>query len=198
MAFDYDKIPVEQVVMANTGLPGTVLRLPGVYGPGDHRFFDHLKRMDDGRCAILLEENHSRWRWTRGYVDNVAAAVVLASIDNRAAGRIYNVGEPDAETEVELVRRIGHAAGWPGEVVVLTKNSMPDHLKTPYNFQHHLHADTSRIRIELGYLEPVSRDEAMRLTVEWERAHAPMQVDVNRFNYEAEDAALATRAEPKR
>jgi nucleoside-diphosphate-sugar epimerase len=198
MAFDYDKIPVEQVAMEAAGLPGTVLRLPAVYGPGDHRAFDHLKRMDDGRCAILLEEDHARWRWTRGYVDNVAAAIALAVVDDRATGRIYNVGEPDAWTEAEWVRTISQAAGWPGEVVVLPRESMPEHLKMPYNFNHHLHGDTSRIRRELGYAEHISRDEAMKRTVEWERACAPQQVDANRFNYAAEDAALAIRAEPKR
>ena len=198
MAFDYDKIPVEQVVMNTTRLPGTVLRLPAVYGPGDHRVFDHLNRMEDGRCAILLEQGHARWRWTRGYVDNVAAAITLAVVDDRAAGRIYNVGEPDAESEAEWVRSIGRAAGWPGEVVGLPKESMPDHLKTPYNFHHHLRADTSRIRRELGYAEHISCDEAMKRTVEWERRHPPPQVDASRFNYEAENAALATRAKPKR
>ena len=198
MAFDYDKIPVEQAMMSAVGFPGTVLRLPAVYGPGDHRAFDHLKRMDDGRHAILLEEDHARWRWTRGYVDNVAAAITLAILDDRATGRIYNLGEPDAWTEAEWVRSIIRAAGWPGEVVVLPRESMPEHLKMPYDFNHHLHGDTSRIRRDLGYAEHISRDEAMKRTVEWERARAPQQVDANRFNYAAEDAALAIRAEPKR
>ena len=38
-------------------LPGTVLRLPMVYGPGDgqHRLFEYLKRMDDRRPFILLD-----------------------------------------------------------------------------------------------------------------------------------------------
>src|SRR6185295_7181826 len=44
MAFEYDKIPVEQVVMSDPALPGTVLRFPAVYGPGDHRAFEYLKR----------------------------------------------------------------------------------------------------------------------------------------------------------
>jgi nucleoside-diphosphate-sugar epimerase len=37
---DYDKIPAERIVMNDRELPGTVLRLPMVYGPGDplHRF----------------------------------------------------------------------------------------------------------------------------------------------------------------
>src|ERR1039457_3175056 len=32
---DYDKIPAERIVMNDRELPGTVLRLPMVYGPGD-------------------------------------------------------------------------------------------------------------------------------------------------------------------
>ncbi len=33
--YSYDKIPVEQVVRGDPELPGTVLRLPMVHGPGD-------------------------------------------------------------------------------------------------------------------------------------------------------------------
>lgn len=32
---DYDKIPVERAVLGDPNLPGSVLRLPMVYGPGD-------------------------------------------------------------------------------------------------------------------------------------------------------------------
>jgi nucleoside-diphosphate-sugar epimerase len=190
LAFTYDKIPVERVAMSEPDLPGTVLRLPAVYGPSDHRAFEHLKRMEDGRPTILLEEKHSRWRWTRGYVDNVAAAIALAVTDERAAGRIYNVGEPEALTETEWVRSIARAAGWNGEVVTLPRESMPEHLSVPYHFDHHLDGDTNRIRDELAYAEHLSHEEAMKETVEWERAHPPERVDSSRFNYEAEDASL--------
>jgi nucleoside-diphosphate-sugar epimerase len=197
MAFNYDKIPVERVVMSDPDLPGTVLRLPAVYGPGDHRAFDYLKRMEDGRRAILLEECHAGWRWTRGYVDNIAAGIALAVTDDRAANRIYNVGEPDAFTEADWVRSIGIATGWRGEIVVLPKEAMPEHLAAPYNFEHHLGADTGRIRRELGYGEHITRDEAMKATIDWERAHPPDQVDAGRFNYAAEDAALEKLASPQ-
>lgn len=197
MAFGYDKIPVEKAVMSDPDLPGTVLRLPAVYGPGDHRAFDHLKRMEDGRPVILLEESHARWRWTRGYVDDIAAGIALAVTDDRAANRVYNVGEPGALTESEWVRSIGIAAGWQGEIVVLPKEAMPAHLAAPYNLEHHLNGDTTRIRHELGYDEAVSRDEAMKATVDWERSHPPAQVDASRFNYAAEDAALERLAESR-
>jgi nucleoside-diphosphate-sugar epimerase len=193
-AFSYDKIPVEKVVMSDPDLPGTVLRLSAVYGPGDHRAFDYLKRMEDKRKVILLEESQAGWRWTRGYVDNIAAGIALAVTDDRAVNRVYNVGEPDALTEAEWVRSIGIAAGWQGEIVVLPKASMPEHLAAPYNLKHHLKADTTRIRRELGYAEHITRDEAMKATVDWERAHPPDQVDAGRFNYAAEDAALGKLA----
>jgi nucleoside-diphosphate-sugar epimerase len=191
MAFNYDKIPVEDVVMSESGIPGTVLRLPAVYGPGDHRAFDYLKRMIDGRKTIILEENHARWLWTRGYVENVAAAIAVAVVDSRAAGRVYNAGEPDALTESDWVRRIGRAALWQGDVVAVPKEKVPQHLSMPYDFTHHLYGNTQRIRDELGYEEHVSFDDAMKRTVEWEREHPPEPVDPNRFDYAAEDAALA-------
>jgi nucleoside-diphosphate-sugar epimerase len=197
MAFNYDKIPVEKAVMSDPDLPGTVLRLPAVYGPGDHRAFDYLKRMEDGRRAILLEESHAGWRWTRGYVDNIAAGIALAVTDDRAANRIYNVGEPHALTEADWVRSIGIPAGWRGEIVVLPKEAMPEHLAAPYNFEHHLGADTGRIRRELGYGEHITRDEAIKATVDWERVHPPDQVDAGRFNYAAEDAAFEKLTSPQ-
>ena len=49
--------------------------------------------MADDRAVILLEERHAGWRWTRGFVGNVAAAVALAVMDRRSANRVYNVGD---------------------------------------------------------------------------------------------------------
>ena len=66
---DYDKIPVEEIILGDRQLPGTVLRLPMVYGPGDplHRFFPTLKRMDDQRPAILMQEDFATFIPPRGY-----------------------------------------------------------------------------------------------------------------------------------
>jgi nucleoside-diphosphate-sugar epimerase len=95
---EYDKILVERLVLNHPELSGTVLRLPAVYGPHDphHRMFRYLKRMLDGREAILLDEREASWRLTHGYVENVANAITLAVTDGRASGRVYNVGKPFA------------------------------------------------------------------------------------------------------
>jgi len=190
---DYEKILVERVVMSSPDIQGTVLRLPMVYGPGDyqHRLFVDLKRMDDGRPAILLAEDVSRWRWTRGYVEDVAAAIALATTDDRASGRVYNVGEADALTYAEWVEALGRAAGWPGRVVGLPRERLPAHLMPPGgDYAQDLVTDTTRIRDELGCAEVASRDEALRRAIDWERAHRP-KGKPEWFDYAAEDAALA-------
>src|SRR2546426_3546553 len=92
---EYDKIPVEREILGDRDLPGTVLRLPMVYGPGDplHRFHPIVKRIADGRLAIPLSADMAQWRATKGYMENVGAAIALAAVSDRAAARIYNVGE---------------------------------------------------------------------------------------------------------
>ena len=114
---DYEKILVERVIMSDPGLPGTVLRLPMIYGPHDyqHRVHQYLRRMDDGRPAIVVSDQMARWRWTRDYVENTAAAIALAITDDRAAGQIYNIGEMPALTLAEWIERIGLIAGWDGK-----------------------------------------------------------------------------------
>jgi nucleoside-diphosphate-sugar epimerase len=190
--YHYEKILVERVVLGQPDLPGTVLRLPCVYGPGDylHRTLEYLKRMDDGRSTILLGELRANWRWTRGYVENVAAAIALAATDARAAGQIYNVGEREAATEAEWVRRIGQAAGWTGDVRTASDERLPTHLRLPYDWTQNLVGDTSKLRQELGYKEPVSLGEALARTVAWQRACPPEGIDPKLFDYAAEDAVL--------
>ncbi|MDP9235840.1 MAG: NAD-dependent epimerase/dehydratase family protein [Chloroflexota bacterium] len=75
----YDKIPVEQAVMSDAELPGTVIRLPAVHGERDyqHRLFMELARMDASRPAILVQQDQMQWRWSRSYVGNCADAIAL-------------------------------------------------------------------------------------------------------------------------
>lgn len=190
---DYDKILVERVVMGNPELPGTVLRLPAVYGPGDfqHRMFAWLKRMDDKRPAILLDEKEAQWRWTHGYVENVADAIALAVTNERASGRIYNVGEPFTMTMAERIRKIGETVGWHGNIVLAPHDTLPQPLRWGINAEQHIVVDSSRIREELGYHEQIELDKAFRRTIDWERANPPAKIDPHDFDYAAEDTLLA-------
>jgi nucleoside-diphosphate-sugar epimerase len=188
---DYDKIPAERIVMNDPGLPGTVLRLPMIYGPGDrlHRFYAVVKRIADGRRHIIFAETLGAWHSPRGYVENVAAAIALAAIDDRAEGRIYNVCEEPSFSELDWARRIASAMRWEGEFVTLPVERTPQHLLRPGNAAQHWTASSTRIRHELGYEEPVALSEAIQRTIRWELTNPP-DVAVAQFDYAAEEAAL--------
>ncbi|MBV9301508.1 MAG: NAD-dependent epimerase/dehydratase family protein [Acidobacteriaceae bacterium] len=189
---EYDKIPVEQTVMGDPQLIGTVLRLPMVYGPGDplHRTFPYVKRMDDRRPAILIQEEAASWRAPRGYVENVAAAIARAAVSSRAEGRIYNIAEPEAFTEIEWVRKIAQSAGWCGEVVPVPRDVTPEHLRVSHNTEQHWVMSSARIREELDFQEPVEPAVALARTIAWERENPP-PIDPAQFDYAAEDSAIA-------
>ena len=187
----YDKVGVERAVAADSDLPATILRYPAVHGPGDpqHRLYGYVRRMDDGRPAILLEEAQAGWRWVRGYVEDVAHALVLAVESEGAAGRVYNVGAPDALSELEWARRIAESVGWDGTFVQASNDALPESLREEgIDFGQGYVVDTTRIRQELGFTEVVDERTALERTIAWERVNPPAELELD---YEAEDAALA-------
>jgi nucleoside-diphosphate-sugar epimerase len=192
---DYDKIPAERTVMNDRELPGTVLRLPMVYGPGDplHRFYPVVKRVADRRRHIIFPETLAAWRSPRGYVENVAAAIALAATDDRATRRVYNVCEEPPFSELEWARKIASEMGWEGEFVVLPVERTPRHLLKPGNVAQHWTASSARIRHELEYKEPVAIEQAIRQTIRWERENPPAVAFLAQFDYAAEDTATASR-----
>ena len=210
----YDKVAVERAILSaadvaecqseaeagryrarfcNGGMSATILRLPMVYGPGDHlrRIFPIVKRIEDRRPAILYSEAVAAWRSPRGYVENVAAAIALAATSSQAAGRIYNVAEQESFSELEWAQKIADRMDWQGRFVILPRERTPENLLTPGNFAQHWVASSERIRRELGYEELVKTDEAIRRTIEWERRISPLETSLSTLDYAAEDSALA-------
>ncbi|PYL55532.1 MAG: NAD-dependent dehydratase [Verrucomicrobia bacterium] len=210
----YDKVAVERAIgsasdvaecqseaeagryrsrFGNGGISATILRLPMVYGPGDHlrRLFPIVKRIEDRRPAILYSEAVAAWRSPRGYVENVAAAIALAATSSQAAGRIYNVAEQKSFSELEWAQKIADRMDWQGRFVILPRERTPENLLMPGNFAQHWVASSERIRRELGYEELVKTDEAIRRTIEWERRISPLETSLSTLDYAAEDSALA-------
>ena len=189
---NYEKILVEKIVLNEPELPGTILRLPMVYGPGDyqHRLFSYLKRMDDGRQIILLDKGLYMWRDTMGYVEDVAKAIVLAIESQKASEQIYNVGAGECLTQGEWVKQIAEVVGWKGRVIPVDPENLPDELKSGMETAQHLNADTSKIRIELGFKETFSLRDAIERTVEWERANPPKNAEKD-VDYKLEDSVIA-------
>lgn len=186
---DYDKVLVERIAARAANLSVTVLRLPLVYGPGDHqrRLWPYLQRIRDGRPCIMLGNQQARWRWTHGYIENVAAAVTLAATDARAAGQIYNLGETQTPTEGERINALGIAAGWKGELYAVPEEILPVGLRLPLNFNYSLSIDTKRLRAELGFCDPINEATAVQHTVDWELANP---VPGPSPDYSTEDAVM--------
>ena len=138
LEFYYDKVLVEAVVLSRPDLPATILRLPKVYGPEDNRDLS----------TVYGFRHHPNWRWTHGFVDNIGFAIALAVLDERAAGKTYNVGETPTPTVAERLRFLP---------------PRPDHplFDRAANFDQDIVYDTSRIRRELGYREVKDEREAM-------------------------------------
>ena len=169
---DYEKIVVEKVVMSSE-LPGTIVRLPMVYGKNDplNRLSPYLKRMGNRRDAIVLLDSIAKWRASYGYVENIGYAIALAVTNEKAKGRIYNVAESETLSEEERITKIGKLAGWKGKVISLSKEKFPPDWNFPFNTEQDWFVDSTRIREELGYREIVPIDEALKKTIEWERNH---------------------------
>jgi nucleoside-diphosphate-sugar epimerase len=164
-----------------------------VYGPGDplHRFYPVVKRIADGRRHIIFPEGIAAWHSPRGYVENVAEAIALAATDDRAARRIYNVCEEPSFSELEWARKIASEMQWEGEFIIMPAERTPSHLQRPGNAAQHWTASSARIRRELGYRESVPIEEAIRQTIRWELENPPAGALLARFDYAAEDAAVA-------
>lgn len=139
----YEKILVEDRVLGHPQLPATVLRLPKVYGP----------RGNADLATVYRYRDWPHWRWTHGYVENVASAIVLAALHPAATNRIYNVGEAGTPTIAERLQ-------------TLPSSTLPPIEANGYDFRQDIAYDTTRIRTELGYTEPISYEEGLKRTLE--------------------------------
>jgi nucleoside-diphosphate-sugar epimerase len=188
---EYDKIPVERAYLADPEVTGTVVRLPAVHGEGDyqHRLFMEMSRFDAGRPFVLVQKEAAQWRWPRAYAGNVAAAIALAVSNEGAAGRVYNVAEPHALTQSEWLRRVGEIAGWRGEIVEAPGDGLPPHLRVLRGPAQDMDVDSTRIRSELGFVEPVAPEEGVRRAIAWERAHPPRRAEASWTDFALDDEA---------
>jgi nucleoside-diphosphate-sugar epimerase len=159
---DYDKILVEDVVRA-ADPRATILRLPKVYGAAARdrpfaRWIDWMRTHDE----LPVGKTQGRWRWTHGFVEDVAAAIALAATTDRAAGRTYNLGERETPTQRQRVEHLAAALDWRGRITDVDDAALPAPLRDPHNGTPDLAIDTTRIRTELAFTEPNDYADALR------------------------------------
>ncbi|MFD1413413.1 NAD-dependent epimerase/dehydratase family protein [Oceanobacillus jeddahense] len=188
-ARDYEKILVEKTILNDINLPGTVLRLPMVYGPNDpqRRMFEYIQKMKDERPFILLDEQLAHWKTSMGYVENVASAIALTVLKKDTVSHTLNIGEMEPLSMLERVKKIGKVMNWKGQVISIPNGNLQN--KIPFNTHQDFILDTTKIRERFNYKEVISQDEGIKRTVQWELDNLPNETP---FDYSQEDKVIQT------
>jgi nucleoside-diphosphate-sugar epimerase len=126
-----------------------------------------MDRLREAGDELILSEAEAQWRWSRGYVTNVAAAIITAATDTVAAGRTYNVGEPDALPQATWLRCVADVAGL--DTTIRTGPEAEQSEAPPFDWSYSMALDTRRIRTELKFAEEISHQQALVRSVLWER-----------------------------
>jgi nucleoside-diphosphate-sugar epimerase len=183
---------------ADGAYSATYIAYPVNYGPRSPGPYDWsvVRRIMDGRREFVIADGGVKME-SRVYTENAAASVLLA-VDNPeiAAGKRYSVADQYAFTMRQRVEFIARHLGHELELV-----DMPYDVAWPCHplYRHtrgHKMCQSTRIRAELGYSDPVAPDVALGRTIDWLLDNRPepggeleRQVG-DPFDYAAEDELI--------
>jgi len=127
------------------GVGWTILRTPGIYGPGRLP----IERLKRGEPMI----RHSEAGYSsRIHVDDLVGALLLAGSAPRAVERIYNVTDGNPTTMTEYFERVAALTGMPAPALV--SRAEAEKAVSPGLWSYLAESrriDSSRIREELGF-----------------------------------------------
>ena len=163
---EIDNLNAERVALGQQELPVTVTRLPAVFGPCDYQrrvgeMIDKLKASDG---ELRLHPIQANFRWSWGYVENIADMLLECTGDSRSGNRIYNLGYPAGVSVLELYEMVADVIEWNGSVIV-TENDTDE---PEQDLTQHWIADVSKFEHDFNYSENVPLADAIRLSVEAE------------------------------
>jgi dihydroflavonol-4-reductase len=165
------------------GMPLTIVRPTGIYGPGDRRLLKLFRNVV--RRRPLLGRGEIYYHLT--YIDDLVEGFRLAGEHPAAANRTYILAGGEVTTLNELVTRIARVAGttppkmhvpvWPFwlagaacEAVCAPFGLEPPLYRRRVEFFTKSRAfDTARARREIGYAPAVGLVEGLSRTLEWYR-----------------------------
>ncbi len=191
--YRYDKIPAENAALHYPDMVGVVLRLPMVIGPRDwqRRLLAFMQPMKDGRRHIVLDEVYAKWHSTYGYVENVAHAMALATVDDRANRQIFNAADTILPT-LDLAHKVKTAMQWDGEFVLVPTEQLPESLRFGVAQPQDLMVASERIKTMLDYKPLVDFDEGIKRALDWEINNPPDPFPDNLRDYTPSDEVLKT------
>lgn len=194
------KIVESEALVFDRHPQATHFRYPYIYGPNQvvPKEWSVVKRALDGRRPLILADG-GRTVETAAYVENVAHAVLLA-VDQLdvSAGRVYNVGDDELYSRVQVAQVVAEELAHRFDLVDLPfEAARPAYPTLSHHSSQHRVVDTTRVRTELGYRDQVAPLEALRRTIRWQVQHLPAEHDrikkvlQDPFDYDAEDRLAA-------
>jgi nucleoside-diphosphate-sugar epimerase len=197
------KVKLERILLENGRVPAAIVRPCAIYGRDDRmsREWHFLKRALDGRrCVVLANRGIGHFHTTAS--ENIGELVRLIAADPRTG--IYNCGDPDPPTVLDIARAIAVAADHR-----FTELLLPDPVSrgalgaTPWSVPKPLLVDMSKAERELGYRPATTWRDALPCQVAWlleaTRTRAwqevlPRGAEYLRFDYQAEDELVRSLA----
>ncbi len=169
---------------ARTGVPVTIARPSGIYGPGDRRLLKLFRGLARRRFVVLGSGNIF---YHLTYIDDLVEGLRLCGEVPAAANRTYILAGGEVTTLNELMTLIAQEAGveppawklpsWPFwlagavcEAVCVPLRIDPPLYRRRVDFFTKSRAfDISRARAEIGYAPQVSLRMGIQKTLEWYR-----------------------------
>ena len=178
--YDYEKIHVEQILMGNSAIDVTILRLAALYGEYDRqkKLSAYIQPMLQEEDEILIPEHKANWRWSRAYVKDIVQAIVLSIEKEAARNEVFNVGAKKTYSQFEIIELLKALTGWKGDIVTIKQNiisDMPDDFeeeltKDEYNYGQHIVLNSQKIRDVLGYKEAYPYIVGLDRTITYEKS----------------------------
>lgn len=188
------KAAVEKVLLEQDFVPATVVRPVAVYGPwGEFTREQHfVRRALDGRSFVVLPHRGANIFHPTS-VENIAELVRLSV--ELPGTRVFNCGDPDPPTILEISRAVAAAVGHSWTECLLPGDAVDGVGRTPWGRTFApLVVDMTEAEREVGYRPAVTYEEAVVATCRWVVDEQPALGDYMEtfFDYEAEDAFLET------
>lgn len=178
------KLEAERVV-EKSGLPYTIIRPSGVYGPGDVDYFEHFKMAAKG-YTVFFGNRHRQW--SAIYVDDLLEAILSASQHAGTRNKGYFICDGQVTTwerfqrmvaaeakrkvrELDLPEFLVNAAAIGGEwlTAIDKKARLFNRQKAIMSAQEAWTCQPDAATEDFGFIAKTSQEQGVRLTFDWYR-----------------------------
>lgn len=155
------------------GIRATSLRLTNTYGPrmrvkdARQTFLGiWLKQVLSGEPIVVYGDGQQLRDFN--YVDDVVEALLIAALDARADGQVYNLGSAEPPISLNDLAQL-----------LIETNAAGEYRRIPFPHDRKAidigdyYADCSKIRRELGWIPQVPLAEGLRRSLDYFRRHLP-------------------------